>query len=235
MVLACEHASRYIPRSLHGLGLDDEAQRSHAAWDIGAEKTARALSDLLDAPLVAARISRLVYDCNRPPDSPAAMLAQSERFAVPGNRTLTEAQRAQRINEVFEPFSTLLADTLAAAGPGTSLVTVHSFTPVYDGRHRSVEIGILHDSDPRLANAMLASATAHTSLDVRRNDPYGPEDGVTCTLRRHGVAQGRVNVMIEIRNDLVATDAACTQMASMIAGWLKEALKTMETGPGVTP
>lgn len=34
-VLVCEHASRFIPAALNGLGLSDEAARSHAAWDIG--------------------------------------------------------------------------------------------------------------------------------------------------------------------------------------------------------
>ena len=33
------------------------------------------------------------------------------------------------------------------------VVTVHSFTPIYDGQRRAVEIGVLHDTDDRLANA----------------------------------------------------------------------------------
>ena len=39
---------------------------------------------------------------------------------------------------------------------------------------------------------------------MRRNDPYGPEDGVTHTLVEQGVRNGLQNVMVEVRNDLLA-------------------------------
>lgn len=223
VVLVCEHASRFIPAALNGLGLDAEARESHAAWDIGALDLARALSRELDAPLVASRISRLVYDCNRPPDAPDAMPARSERFAVPGNMGLTPADRVARVREVYEPFSALLSETLDRCATAPVLVTVHSFTPVYLGRRREVQIGILHDSDSRLADAMLAGAARHTRLRVGRNAPYGPEDGVTWTLRRHGLERGLLNVMIELRNDLLGSAAACGEMATMLGRWLREA------------
>ncbi|NND18222.1 MAG: N-formylglutamate amidohydrolase, partial [Silicimonas sp.] len=65
--LVCEHASPAIPSSLGLLGLADEDRYSHAVWDPGAGDLARSLSERLDAPLVLGRVSRLVYDCNRPP------------------------------------------------------------------------------------------------------------------------------------------------------------------------
>ena len=61
VLLLCEHASRHIPQRYGGLGLDADAARSHAAWDPGARDLALELSQALDAPLVAARVSRLVY------------------------------------------------------------------------------------------------------------------------------------------------------------------------------
>lgn len=64
IVLICEHASKYIPKKLNGLGMSAEGLDSHAAWDIGAYELACNISELIDAPLVAARVSRLVYDCN---------------------------------------------------------------------------------------------------------------------------------------------------------------------------
>ena len=67
-VLVCEHASNLLPDRLGTLGLEDAELLSHIAWDIGAEKVARRLSQLIDAPLVLQRYSRLAYDCNRPPD-----------------------------------------------------------------------------------------------------------------------------------------------------------------------
>ena len=68
-VLICEHASSLLPRKLGTLGLSEAELQSHIAWDIGAEKVARLLSRLIDAPLLLQRYSRLAYDCNRPPES----------------------------------------------------------------------------------------------------------------------------------------------------------------------
>ncbi|MFC6490697.1 N-formylglutamate amidohydrolase, partial [Nitratireductor sp. GCM10026969] len=85
VVLSCEHAANFIPPEFADLGLAREVLESHIAWDPGASAVARHLSRHLDAPLVAQRVSRLVYDCNRPPDAEAATPARSEAYAVPGN------------------------------------------------------------------------------------------------------------------------------------------------------
>ena len=88
-VLACEHAGRRIPKALDSLGLSRSDLIRHIAWDIGAEQVARRMSTLLRAPLVLQRYSRLVYDCNRPPDAIDAMPAVSELTAIPGNQGIS--------------------------------------------------------------------------------------------------------------------------------------------------
>ncbi|MFX4299375.1 MULTISPECIES: N-formylglutamate amidohydrolase [Roseobacteraceae] len=219
VVLVCEHASCFIPDALNGLGLSDAAKVSHAAWDPGALGVATQMAKRLDAVLVASCVSRLVYDCNRPPDAPGAMPAKSEVFDVPGNANLSRDDRATRAATYYTPFRTLLAQAVAAK-PAPVLVTIHSFTPVYNGAPRAVEIGVLHDFDARLADAMLDTAKAHTDAEVQRNAPYGPVDGVTHTLQVHGTAHGHPNVMIEVRNDLIRTEEQQMQMGDMLAGWL---------------
>ncbi len=231
LVLVCEHASPAVPARLGSLGLSEEDRLSHAAWDPGALAVARALSDRLDAVLVASGVSRLVYDCNRPPEAPDAMPAQSERIAVPGNAGLAAADRADRVRLYYEPFRQALARQVAARAAPV-IVTLHSFTPVFHGRRRSVQIGILHDSDARLADAMLDLSREHTALDVARNAPYGPADGVTHTLREHALRGGHLNAMIEIRNDLIAEDAAQRDMAAMLAGWLEQAVARVTVARG---
>ena len=221
VVLVCEHASPFIPPAHAGLGVSAEVARSHVAWDPGASEIAEEMSRLLDAPLVRACISRLVYDCNRPPEAPDCAPARSEVFDIPGNSGLTEAGRLARAKEVYFPFRDLLAKTLDARPVAPVIVTIHTFTPVYFGKPRDVEIGILHDADSRLADAMLAVATGHV---IRRNEPYGPADGVTHTLKVHGLANGWHNVMIEVRNDLVRTPQAARAIAGDLTAWLEAAL-----------
>ncbi len=150
------------------------------------------------------------------------MPARSEAHDVPGNQDLTDAEKNARVARYYAPFRDRLASEIARR-TNPVVVTIHSFTPIYNGQTRDVEIGILHDSDSRLADAMLAIAQDH---DVRRNVPYGPEDGVTHTLKEHAVAHGHLNVMIEIRNDLITDKASQDAIAKLLSGWIAQALET---------
>jgi len=224
IVLVCEHASPHIPAELNNLEISPAAQRSHAAWDPGAVAVARGMSEALDAVLVSSSVSRLVYDCNRPPSAPDAMPTRSETFDVPGNVGLSDAAKEARVARYYTPFRDRLAAEVARRADPI-VVTLHSFTPVFHGTAREVEIGILHDSDSRLADAMLGVASGY---DIRRNAPYGPEDGVTHTLQEHAVRHGHLNVMIEVRNDLIAETPAQAKMAQTLSGWLRQALLSLE-------
>ncbi|MEX3010496.1 N-formylglutamate amidohydrolase [Hoeflea sp. TYP-13] len=209
VVLVCEHASNRVPENLNNLGLTEEQLNSHVGWDPGALDLAKALSVSLDSPLIAARLSRLVYDCNRPPEATSAMPDFTEVCRVPGNVSLSEVDRQARAREIYEPFHVELAHVIARKrlqGLAPVLVTIHSFTPVFRGEHRFVEVGYLHGQDNRLAKAMLLHASSDQVFDIRLNQPYGPEDGVLHTIDRHTAKNGAANVMVEIRNDLLANN-----------------------------
>lgn len=227
-VLVCEHASHHIPEEYDALGLRDADRTSHAAWDPGALAVSTRLSKHLDAVLIASSVSRLVYDCNRPPEAPSAMPARSEVIDVPGNAGLSQAERDIRTQRFYRPFQRALENVIKRRAHPV-IVTIHSFTPTYHGAPRAVEIGVLHDSDTRLADAMLDSAAAHTKMRVERNAPYGPEHGVTHTLQKHGIEGGHLNVMLEIRNDLIATAAEQDAMALMLAKWIAAAFKKTQS------
>jgi len=224
LLFLCEHASHHIPPRFGTLGLDPALLTSHIAWDPGALALARTLSAALHAPLVAGAVSRLVYDCNRPPEAPDAIPVRSEMHDIPGNRDLSAAERQARVDAVYRPFCAAVSAAIERARPA-ALVTVHSFTPVFFGRPRAVEIGVLHDADTRLADALLRRlAAAAPGRDIRRNEPYGPQDGVTHSLVAHGIRHGLANVMLELRNDLLADDAGVAAMADLVAPALAAAL-----------
>lgn len=227
VLVICEHASRTVPERFGDLGLSGEALNSHIAWDPGALAVARGLSANLDAPLVYQKFSRLIYDCNRPPDSPAAMPETSEIYAIPGNRQLDAAERSARTEALYVPFHQAIRDLLrsrAARGLVSVIVTIHSFTPIYDGKRRDVELGILHDADDRLASRMLDMVGAAPLYRTERNQPYGPDDGVTHTLQLHGLENGFKNVMIEVRNDLIVDDVGQGFMADYLTGLIQHSL-----------
>ncbi len=227
LIVVCEHAANTIPTSLGTLGLSGTALSSHIAWDLGALAVSLELSKRFDAPLIATRYSRLVYDCNRAPDAPDALPESSEACAVPGNRNLDETARSARFQEFYVPFRdalTSILDARSGHGRQPAIVTVHSFTPTFFGAARTVELGILHDEDARLADALLHRAAATTGLRTERNAPYGPADGTTHTLRVHALPRGLPNLMLEIKHDLIADDTARRRITTALARLLEEGL-----------
>ena len=221
VVVVCEHASNRVPAALADLGVDACVLESHVAWDPGALPVAQHLAAALDAPLVSGGISRLVYDCNRPPEAPSAIPARSEVHDIPGNRDLSAEARQLRVSAVYEPFRRTLAEVIASNAQTLRLmVTVHSFTPVFHGAPRAVELGVLHGSDTRFARAMMASAAPDAAYVIRLNEPYSAADGVAHTLDLQGSANGLLNVMIEVRNDLIRTEDQQATIAAFLADWI---------------
>ncbi len=52
---------------------------------------------------------------------------------------------------------------------------------------------------------------------VKRNEPYGPQDGVCHTLNLHAEPRGLPYAMLEIRNDLIAEAAGQQLWAKRLA------------------
>src|SRR6202051_2699253 len=96
-LLTSDHYGRTIPRALGDLGLPADELTRHIAWDPGIAGVADALSNHLDAHLIAQRYSRLVIDCNRPPGAPSSIPLISEATTIPGNEGLErDAASARR-------------------------------------------------------------------------------------------------------------------------------------------
>lgn len=233
VVLVCEHASRFIPEEFANLGLDADALDSHIAWDPGAWAVAQQLSVAFDAPLVAPAVSRLIYDCNRPAVVESAVPKRSEIYDIPGNMKVGEVERLERAKRFYQPYREALMTAIARAvdaGRAPAVITIHSFTPVYQGQKRTLDLGILHDSDARLADEILKITNVEGELAARCNEPYGPQDGVTYTLAEHAVPRKLLNVMIEIRNDLIADPTSQKAMAKRLEGVLRTALENLGVG-----
>lgn len=219
VILVCEHAANHFPKIWGDLGLRADQKISHAAWDPGALAVALGLSERLDATLIHATVSRLIYDLNRAPDMPGAMPAKSEVHEIPGNAGISHSERLARTKAVYIPWTNALHDLVAeriALGRRPVIVTIHSFTPIYFGQARSVEFGVIHDADPRLSAAILNAAKSATGLNAALNAPYSAKDDVTHTLRLHATPYGLDNTMLEIRNDLIATPEDQAFMADQL-------------------
>ena len=235
-LLVCDHAGRAVPRSLGGLGLSDDALSGHIGWDIGARAVALRMAELLDACLIMQCYSRLVIDCNRPPDDAQSIVAVSEQTPVPGNAEVSADDRARRVGSIYRPFHEAIdrqLDQRLAARRPTAVVSIHSFTPRYLGRDRPWHVGIVYDRDSRLADRLIADLEEDGRWQVGRNAPYSPADGVCHTLTTHAAARGLCHAMIEIRNDLVAEEAGQARWAVRLAAGLSAALPGLFDPPAM--
>ncbi|WP_114944773.1 N-formylglutamate amidohydrolase [Microvirga calopogonii] len=230
ILLICEHASNHLPARYGTLGLGPAELESHIAWDPGALGVAKELSRLLDAPLIHATVSRLVLDLNREPSAPDSIWTLSERTKIPGNLDLDETERATRVREVYDAFHGAVdafADSRKAAGQLTTIVSIHSFTPVYRDVPRPWQIGLIFDRDERYARSVEAGLKQDPALVVGMNEPYSPADRVFHTLERHAERRGLPPLMIEIRNDLIRTQDEQASWARRLAPLLREGARTL--------
>lgn len=236
IVLICEHASFTVPDEFDALGLDEDVLTSHVAGDIGALGVAKGLSDQLDAPLIYGGVSRLLYDCNRPFSAVKAVPEKSELFDIPGNAGLDDAERRARFERVHQPFhngaAALVQTQQEKTGQPLTIITIHSFTPIYHNQTRDVELGFLHGANARLSESSCKVERERGVYLAELNQPYSTSDGVMHTLDKHS-AQGALEcTMIEIRNDLIGTAQQQAKMATHLGQTIKKALAWLDQPDG---
>jgi predicted N-formylglutamate amidohydrolase len=219
-LFACDHYGRLIPRELGDLGLPADELERHIAWDVGIAGVAERLSALLGAHLIAQRYSRLVIDCNRPPDAQSSIPWVSEATTIPRNTGLSREAMARRRQLIFDPYHRRINEAIdqrQIAGTPTIVVALHSFTPIYHGVARPWHIGTLYHHDIVLPPLLLKALRAEPGLVVGDNEPYAVDDATDYTIPTHGEQRGLINSGIEIRQDLIAQQAGQIEWAARLA------------------
>jgi predicted N-formylglutamate amidohydrolase len=230
LFLTCEHAGRRIPSRLGDLGISEAELNRHIGWDIGVAGVARGISEQLDAAVVMQTYSRLVIDCNRKPSRHDSIATISEHTEVPGNRDLPSEQVEARLREVFNPYHETIAaelDRRRNAGRSTLLFAVHSFTPVYKGQSRPWHIGLLYNRDDRVARVLMDLMGREPGLTVGDNEPYHITDDGDYTIPVHGEQRGLLHIEIEIRQDLIESEAGQRDWAMRLSKWMGGAIERL--------
>ena len=224
-LVTCDHASNHVPADVNGgsLGIAPADMARHIAWDVGAAGVSRALAERLDAPAILSTFSRLVIDPNRGEDDPTLLMKLYDGTIIPANRHADRAEVERRLNAWHRPYHTALAG-LAARRADTAICAIHSFTPCLKGRApRPWEVAVLYShKDTRLALPLIA-ALRDAGYVTGDNQPYnGHLDGDA--IDRHALGPARPNVLIEVRNDLIADAAGQVLWASRLAPILETVL-----------
>jgi predicted N-formylglutamate amidohydrolase len=222
IVFLSDHAGLAIPRRLERLGLSESELERHIGWDIGIFGVTSRLADLLGAAYICQRYSRLVIDCNRRVGSAQSIMARSDGTDVPGNRGLSDADKAAREAEIMRPYHDAidrLLDRRQADRLPTAIICMHSCTPrlAADMEFRPWHIGVIAHHDWRIGEPLLALLAEEPELCVGRNEPYNVDIEVDYTVPVHCEGRGLPYVEIEIRQDLIGEESGQREWAERLA------------------
>ncbi|MCB9674604.1 MAG: N-formylglutamate amidohydrolase [Alphaproteobacteria bacterium] len=221
VVLCCEHASNALPAGMEW-GRDAWIEPTHWAWDPGAALVTRDLTKAFQSRAVLSRVSRLVIDTNRPLYSQTLFRDVADGHPVFLNVGLPDRDRGQRVLDWWEPYHEALSASCAWA-PAEVLLSVHSFTPVYEGNVRDVELGVLFESADDLA-AEVMRALRPSGLVIRANEPWSGKGGMMFSCYKHARENGMQALELELRQDLLAIPEKRAHITQHVERALREVL-----------
>ena len=222
-IVLCDHASNHVPHWVAGgvLGIDVDDMERHIAFDVGAAGLSLALADRLSAPAVLSDFSRLVVDPNRGEDDPTLIMQLYDRTLIPANRYMSAAERQRRVADLYRPYHAAVTNEidehLKQSVGQPVLLSIHSFTPQLNGRPpRPWHLGILYADDRRIADPLFDRLAKYPDIVTGDNQPYNGALIGDC-MDRHGLQRGLPHVLIEVRNDLIATTDGQRKWATTLA------------------
>ena len=216
-ILSCEHASPKVPNEFKPkLYPWIETLDLHRIYDLGALEIGKKMARRLKAPFFQGEYTRLLVDLNRSLQNPEL---HSELIA-----TLSDHERATIIQHYYTPYRTRVEQAIEQAllqGKPVIHISVHSFTPILNGKERDAEFGVLFDPD-RPAEAEFCENWLKTIQDSMPrwrcwlNYPYhGADDGFTTALRQR-FPVNYLGIELEF-NQKLPLQAFSTQIARKIS------------------
>ncbi|WP_069131103.1 N-formylglutamate amidohydrolase [Rhodohalobacter halophilus] len=205
IIITCEHAGNFIPEGYRHLFVKaDEILNSHRGWDPGALSLAKFLSDDLNAPIFTFSITRLLIEVNRSLGHRRLFSEFSKFLSAKDKKYLIENYYGPYRNEIEAAIRHLIQ-----SGKKVIHIGVHTFTPVFRGKERACDIGILFDPAAahekqfsRLWKQNLESKLPH--LTICHNQPYrGVDDGLTTHLREVFNSELYVGIELEVNQKLL--------------------------------
>ena len=200
ILITCEHAGNELPESYKYLfKRGEEALKSHRGWDPGAAILASYLGIELATPVFMHPTSRLLVEVNRSLNHPHLF----SEFTI----DLESSVKQFLLNKYYRPYRNAVTEWIkreTEAKKEVAHFSIHSFTPVWEGKKRPTDIGILFDPKRRLENKIALELTEKLReraplLTIDLNEPYkGTDDGFTTTLRKKFGARSYSGIEIEV-------------------------------------
>ncbi len=230
ILVVCDHASQFVPGRLHGLEIDSACFEQHIAYDIGAAGVSRMLARHLNASAVLAGFSRLVIDANRFLTAHDSIPSISDGTVIKGNEAMTMTESLLRVEELFIPYHYEINRAIKGVCQFYNMplvMSVHSYTPVFQGFERPWEIGVLWEGDDGVASMLIDYLRENTDYHIGENEPYHACNPVGYTIKTHAETKGYPHVLVEIRQDLIADQQGQEAFAQVFADALEHIRETL--------
>ena len=144
LIITCEHAGNYVPDDYKYLfESHDHALNSHRGFDIGSLNLTMFVTRQIQVPVFVYPYTRLLIEVNR-------SVGNKKLFSEFTNY-LSDIKKKDLINNYYLSYrcnvQRQLENAVAMLTGGNFVlhISMHTFTPVLDGKIRTADIGILYD------------------------------------------------------------------------------------------
>ena len=202
-VITCEHAGNTVPSDYaHLFNGKEDVLQSHRGWDPGAVDVASALSKELSAPFFICETTRLLIEPNRS--------LHSESLFSEYSQGLNQAEKDHLLQNYYYPHRSAVEELIRNSQDTILHLSIHTFTPLWNGVSRMVDLGLLFDpdrnSETKFCEEYVNRLKGTLAINIEFNEPYkGIDDGFTTYLRTQFEDAHYLGIEIEINQKFVGT------------------------------
>lgn len=225
LLITCEHAVNEIPPDYLDLFSEQLAILSSSkAYDIGAQRVARQLSERLTCDYNETRVSKLLIDCS-------ASLTKLRCFSEQ-SKQLASAERKSLLTNYYYPYrqqTQSLIEQHIQQGQQVLHLGIHSFS----ADNPNAQIGLLYDSKrhgEREVSRILCRLLQQQNPEcqVRFNYPFaGSHDNFLAILRKQYSEHDLLNIDLEINQTLLVNDKSSNQMIDLLEVSLRDLIQLL--------
>lgn len=223
LILTCEHASNLLPPQYDSLFKNEKNRlKTHEGYDIGAFEVYKSLQHLADFSWHYPW-SRLLIEVNRSLHHPKLFSSIS--------KNLDKAEKNRLIIDYYQTYRNQIQKKIKETinkGETVLHLSIHSFTPVLNGKIRNADFGILYDSRRKAEKEWAENfknelSSQFNDFKIRMNYPYlGKADGFTTSLRKIfpnqylGIELEINQKLVENRKDIEGFKSKLNQSLSLV-------------------
>ena len=220
-VFTAEHASPAIPSTIQKT--DVPYLQTHWAYDIGILPLMELLCKKNHSQGIYTRYSRLWIDTNRAPNQDGLIKTHIETTPLSFNQSLTEQDKQKRILDIHESYHRVISSSIEAHEQPPLLISLHSFTPIWNNHIRTMDVGVLFDRDENLAH-ICTKLLREEGFFVEENQPYSGKNGLIYSAHRHGTENNIPYVELEFNQSIICSP----QRIERVAVKLSHVLTTLQ-------